>query len=694
MRMVKRFLPIVLLFAILAVPAILMSGRSQPVLYRAPVITRLPDGREWMTLSRKNDQDANFYELFLANDPSSAWRRIGEFYGLPVALLTDGEVLWTVTGDGTFLRQDQESPVIIDGSPNLTVLAAAFFQNEVIILACDKEGLFLGKRDGSMWSLNSERLSPGGDISQAVMFADESGLHVLWMVEPGDPSRRFVHHAVLVDGKLCEEAGLPSGMARWFAAWNSDGAVEVWTATPSASSTDIIRSYRLAADNRWISEGEPKSAVLASLSGAFGIDVVANDGSLWAVVGQSGTYTLSKNGKGIWEQRTIVKNPDGNPVWLHIVLAISLLFMFYSLVSSARQNRKLEGTFAGMPADMASRGMAFIVDCLIASAGMAAFHLAGFSFTGSLGMDVSLESVSRAFWLDLGGLIAFMAFAEGMWGTTPGKWLFGLRIRRITGGRPGVVNAIIRNALRVVDFFPMFFPGIVAIISASLSPRRQRIGDRMADTMVVRHVPLSRRSIVLASASPRRKELLNGLGLTFTCRAPDINESGCQSETPAGLVRLLAEMKAQTVANELSMSERAFLQENGTFLPREIVIAADTAVVVDGSVWGKPKDADDARRMLRALSGRTHEVYSGVAIIDRATGQLMSAVERTAVDFRQLSDLEIDNYVESGEPMDKAGSYGIQEVGRRFVSQIRGSLSNVAGLPMELLQKMFEQLDS
>lgn len=167
--------------------------------------------------------------------------------------------------------------------------------------------------------------------------------------------------------------------------------------------------------------------------------------------------------------------------------------------------------------------------------------------------------------------------------------------------------------------------------------------------------------LTLASRSPRRREMLEQLGLTLELRPADTDESPLPGEPPGEYVRRVAREKARAVAGET-------------------VLAADTAVVVDGSILGKPRDAEDARRMLRALSGRTHEVMTGVCAA-RAGREAVVAVT-TEVRFVPLAEDVIAWYVATGEPFDKAGAYAVQGAGGALVEEVRGSVSNVVGLPL------------
>jgi septum formation protein len=166
--------------------------------------------------------------------------------------------------------------------------------------------------------------------------------------------------------------------------------------------------------------------------------------------------------------------------------------------------------------------------------------------------------------------------------------------------------------------------------------------------------------LVLASQSPRRSELLRSAGIAFRAQAANINETVRAGEMPEAYVRRLAREKAESI-------------------PGELVLGADTVVVVDGEILGKPVDAGDAARMLRLLSGRRHEVITGICVKGR---ELIVDHEITAVVFAPLTEKEIQDYVATGEPMDKAGAYAIQGWASRFVKRIEGSYSNVVGLPV------------
>ncbi|MEM9293501.1 MAG: Maf family protein [Acidobacteriota bacterium] len=212
-------------------------------------------------------------------------------------------------------------------------------------------------------------------------------------------------------------------------------------------------------------------------------------------------------------------------------------------------------------------------------------------------------------------------------------------------------------------------------------------------------------ALVLASASPRRREILQGLGLPFTVRPADIDETPREDEAPLAYVERLAQAKARSVAR-----------------PGEVVLAADTTVILAGEILGKPADESDARSMLQRLSGRSHQVATGIALHrsppagssadagdpsstssgeshgevetrEVETGEVeICGVEVSEVHFASLTPREIDWYVASGEPMDKAGAYGIQGLAALFIDRLEGSYSNVVGLPVATFYRLGKSL--
>ena len=180
--------------------------------------------------------------------------------------------------------------------------------------------------------------------------------------------------------------------------------------------------------------------------------------------------------------------------------------------------------------------------------------------------------------------------------------------------------------------------------------------------------------LILASQSPRRKELLGLFHIPFTICVADIDETMDPDLSPAEEVARVSRAKAEAIPRD----------------PMDVVIAADTIVVCNGEVLGKPKDADDAFRMLRMLSGRDHQVMTGMTVLRGE--HCITTTEITDIHFRELSDREIWNYVRSGEPMDKAGSYGIQGGAALFAEKLCGDYYNVMGLPVCWLGQILKQI--
>lgn len=190
--------------------------------------------------------------------------------------------------------------------------------------------------------------------------------------------------------------------------------------------------------------------------------------------------------------------------------------------------------------------------------------------------------------------------------------------------------------------------------------------------------------IILASSSPRRVDLLRQIGWSFKAITPDVDESQFSfAHDPAQVTEELALCKARKVAEGLDD-------------PGSIVIGADTIVILDERVLGKPVDADEARRMLGALQGRSHRVVTGFALVETGTDRYATMHEQTQVFIRPLADEEIDAYIATGEPLDKAGAYGAQGYGGGFIERVEGCFYNVVGLPLARLTttlKAFIQAD-
>jgi septum formation protein len=199
-------------------------------------------------------------------------------------------------------------------------------------------------------------------------------------------------------------------------------------------------------------------------------------------------------------------------------------------------------------------------------------------------------------------------------------------------------------------------------------------------------------TLLLASASPRRAELLRAAGFTFEVLAVDVDERVVPGELPADYVRRLAQEKSARALDELSSDVRSTAGARTPFPPTLVLLGADTAVVVDGEIFGKPRDDAEAAAMLRRLSGRAHEVWTGLSVRSRTLD--LVRVEVTTVTFTTLSDADVSFCLAGGEGRDKAGAYAIQGRASRFIPSIRGSYSNVVGLPVAAVHALLVEIAS
>jgi septum formation protein len=183
--------------------------------------------------------------------------------------------------------------------------------------------------------------------------------------------------------------------------------------------------------------------------------------------------------------------------------------------------------------------------------------------------------------------------------------------------------------------------------------------------------------LILASASPRRRRLLQGLGVPFEVIAPRVREPSGQGLRPRALVQRVAALKAHAVARRRRAG---------------VVLAADTTVVLDGHALGKPTNREDARSMLRRLSGRAHVVLTGVHVVDCGSGREAAGLSRTHVWMHPASDARIEAYLRTGEPFDKAGAYAIQGKGGNLVARLSGPYDNVVGLPMHVVRRLLVEV--
>lgn len=207
--------------------------------------------------------------------------------------------------------------------------------------------------------------------------------------------------------------------------------------------------------------------------------------------------------------------------------------------------------------------------------------------------------------------------------------------------------------------------------SVAENPRERQAGGRLQEE------PVLREKLILASKSPRRAEILSAVGWPFETIAANIDETQGESEDAVSYVKRLAQTKAEAVAKRLSSG---------------LVLGADTTVLVDGSILGQPRDFEDAGRMLRLLGGKWHEVLTGVALVCAGSNRFVVDHETTRVRLGEMSEVEIDWYIATGEPMDKAGAYAVQGKAALFIEEIQGDYFNIVGLPIRLVYKLAQRI--
>jgi septum formation protein len=227
----------------------------------------------------------------------------------------------------------------------------------------------------------------------------------------------------------------------------------------------------------------------------------------------------------------------------------------------------------------------------------------------------------------------------------------------------------------VVPFFPTELRKPPTANRQPLTAKSEKRGARAKADSDTINFPVR---LILASASPRRAELLTAAGFAFDIMPADVDETPMRGEDPMQYALRVARDKANRI--------QAYCRESGT-----VVLSADTVVVANGEILGKPRDSEDARRMLRLLSGGAHDVHTAVVV--RRGGTERSEVVTTRVWFRSLDESEITWYVDSGEPEGKAGAYGIQGRAARFIERIEGSWANVVGLPVATVYRLLHELE-
>lgn len=637
------------------------------------------------------DESEDRFVFFIAsrNDPTS-WKRFPPRLGRVIALLPEGERIQIVFSDGTVGGWEGETFIPPKSSlePIPLLVHATRIHNTLVTVGRSAEGdvaLFQYENDPGRWlSLPPPPFLVRG-MTSLLLTEFQGEVALLGAMPQGNFETVRIVALVHQEGEWQILPALPSLPAtRVFTSLGTGNHLLLLRESlDSVRSSSPLLYPALFQNGVWktlpslpLSEGKEPLGMAAALEENHLYLVRADEESV-------SLYTAKDLEEKDWRllATPVRQHRYGIILILSFFSALALGSILYGVI---RYRNVAPFSFPprwpGSSASPIERAMAFLIDFLL-------LLPLPYAFVQEFGMPwlSSSQATGLVFLLTLGGLSLYATLTEARWGQTFGKYLFSIRVRSARGGPITPFQALLRNLARGIDFFPIpvgeiVMPYLIALIVVLLTPRRQRLGDLLASTLVLRHVPLSSRFFLLASASPRRRDLFAALGLRFEIEDPTIEERIRPDESPEEAVCRLAQEKVEAVAN------RRMFQG-------EIVIGADTLVLLDGIPIGKPANEEDARQILRRLSGRIHEIITGVAIFDRATGQALVASERTEVEMKTLSEEEIDAYIATGEGMDCAGAYAIQGKAGSLIVAVYGSLSNVIGLPLELLQRMLQELD-
>lgn len=625
------------------------------------------------------------FELFTGRVGDQPIHPLGRFNGrlADVAIGDDGNP-FALTRDGALDRHDNNPDTVALPDSRWNMQAMTLHNNLPLAVTLDGNHLYLVRTGaGQSWRQDEDPVASTVPPSRTEIHSLADGaLHLLWITRPENLAGGALRHLIQKDGVWSESDPLMLGNIVGFCSYPDADGLRIFAlvADPIGDGPERIIA-RIYHDGSWHAAAVPPGIerVLTNHPFSFAAAQSPANETLWIASSPDGAGLTRIRPDGSVTTTTLAPAPESLELGIapRFTSLITLGLFCVLLLVYCRRSRTLSRLQPERAPDLLSRGAALGIDWMLASLAMTAYHAA----SGDIRIlaDLILQGkVETFFWVNLGGLALLMLISESAFGTTPGKALAGLRVASIFGGKPHILQAFIRNFMRIVDMYPISgaLPGIIGAVSTFTNRGRQRIGDMVAGTCVRRHLPLDKRGILLASASPRRLELIKELGVPVRVEIPNIDEDSIKGDYPEDTVRLLAEAKAKTAMEHAR--------------PPEVVVAADTIVVLDGAILGKPADAAEADSMLHRLSGRSHSVFTGITVYDTATGRGVSAVEQTEVEFRPLSDHEIAAYVATGDPLDKAGAYGIQTA--NLVKQTRGSLSNVAGLPLEKLQSLINIL--
>ncbi len=679
-------------FALTAL-AFLALGCDAPVICGHPLLA-VTDTEVVLatTIAAPGQEESSYYLFTAAGSDLARWRREGPFAGKPVGMIATPEGVELVLENGAILRQG-DSPEATKsrlhrGAPaKLATAAQIGGQWHAAALAGPGQIILYRLTEGE-WSPAAPALAIIGLPRQLrlVSWRDHPLLH--WRADIGGHLEADLRLAVWEDDDW-RYLPSPPPLRGHAAALDRDGSLFLARDKIAPSPSAVI--CHVFEEGRWRALAYLPTAVAGIFRRGTGAAIAPLGGDILFI--HADTASLRA-----WQATAdpVLRWRSEFEIWNHGPAAAGTIILFLLLVAGGAallllsralrrslqgKNRRLAAAAIGGLASPLDRSLAFAVDAIL----LLPLPLA-YRWTSSDNTPLLLipeRDHLTFYWLWVGGICLYLAIAEYATGCSVGKRLLGLRVRDLAGRRLAMRQAVLRNLGRILDFWPVtifgvHMPYLIGLLLISFMPRRQRLGDLFGRTVVRYHTPLNRREIVLASSSPRRRLLLQQMGLAFRVEVPAIDENRERRGNAEEMALTLAQRKAEAVCQRLRGSE--------------LIIAADTIVVFGDRIIGKPQDRDEARRILRLLSGQTHRVLTAVAIIDRATEERWARVVASEVQMRDLGDEEIEAYVSSGEADDKAGAYAAQETGDRFIREIRGSVSNVVGLPLEALEEMLEEI--
>ncbi|MHC4872134.1 MAG: Maf family nucleotide pyrophosphatase [Planctomycetota bacterium] len=714
---ILTLLPLIIIFIILFLSFENGCDRQQADIYSMPFAAST-DKKIFLAVQTYNiENDRDKFVLFSAAKPYSGnWAKPKSFQGKLSGVLPGKDNITIVFETGAVIDCRYESgkySLEKRKYEKLKILSAGGSSDNILAVTEEKNQLALYKFTDEGWLQEGPLLKPAAAFINPHVCILNGLPHLIWQQKGAAEKSRKLRWARLEKGtwrSLAAPDSELSGNITKFKPLDED----LFLMSQNSFSASIIQSKDISVlkysgkENVW--REIPAIKIPEKLDNSFTplADFIIEGEKIYAVLSSGNALSIAEGNPvtlRLAEFKPVIKSSAPDPAdeltLMLFFLFIFLLVGFFQILarkkiqqrpsavpqkqnaSAARPVPSLDKNTAPAVGGIASpmeRGAAFAIDLLITTPFLFAFLAAQNIKFNSLEQMKELIIPASVFYNF--SFMLYAAITEFIWNQTVGKKAFGLYVRAAEGGRADKTRIIIRNLFRGID--NMLIPGLnipffPAIISMIFSKTSQRVGDRFAKTVVVRKVPIEFRDIILASGSPRRRQIMNDMNLTFEVIEPDIDEKTFPALSCTENTMQLARQKADSVGNKLNGSE--------------VIIAADTVIEFEGRIIGKPETREDAVQILTTLSGSRHQVITGLAVWDRATGKKVTAAEVTEIQMNPLTPEEIAEYVASGEADDKAGAYAIQDEGGKFIRYITGSYSNVVGLPVELLRTILDDLE-